>query len=262
MFQPRNPVDQSRPHLGYLGEEGVGDDVMESGEILGLQHGVKRRRILERGFPVLPDPRGTHYSLQDVASAVDVRYTPSIPTGVMRQFGLPGLPYTRVDHISSVVTAGSPLAAAANAVNRAERGEAPSRSFREPQDSCLQIFHEARVAEAEETLEKCDHVFLHVRRGERAVYHGTPGCDHGQSRRRGRGRARPRQGNSNGRELPIKSDRKALCSGTDRARCKKSWALTEPGASQKKLDSCSLDGLTAMQKEPGAGRAWRIIKTN
>ena len=168
MFQPRNPVDQSRPHLGYLGEEGVGDDVMESGEILGLQHGVKRRRILERGFPVLPDPRGTHYSLQDVASAVDVRYTPSIPTGVMRQFGLPGLPHTRVDHISSVVTAGSPIAAAANAVNRAERGEAPSRSFREPQDSCLQIFHEARVAEAEETLEKRDHVSAHVRRGEPA----------------------------------------------------------------------------------------------
>ena len=54
--------------------------------------------------------------------------------------------------------------------------------------------------------------------GRYAVYHGTPGCDHGQSRRRGRGRARPRQGNSNGRELPIKSDRKALCSGTARLR--------------------------------------------
>ena len=117
---------------------------------------------------LLPDPRGTHYSLQDVASAVDVRYTPSIPTGVLRQFGLPGLPHTRVGHISSVVTAGSPIAAAANAVNRAERGEAPSRSFREPQDSCLQEFHGARVAEAEETLEKRDHVSAHVRRGELA----------------------------------------------------------------------------------------------
>ena len=31
---------------------------------------------------------------------------------------------------------------------------------------------------------------------------------------------------------------------------------------KKKLDSCSLGGLTAMQKELGAGRAWRMIKTN
>ena len=36
----------------------------------------------------------------------------------------------------------------------------------------------------------------------------------------------------------------------------RAWRITE------KLDSCSLDGLTAMQKELGAGRAWRIIETN